>query len=83
MLRNIAKSARVMTRVAAQSRIAAQKPSFIMAQPITRSYYKDNVLMPREYGDGYFMDPTATAERIIRLLGLHDNVNDPSEVTLN
>ena len=39
--------------------------------------------MPREYGDGYMACPIATAERIIRCMGLHDNVNDPSAVTLN
>ena len=83
MLRNIAKSARVMGRVAAHSKAFAQQPKFIMAQPISRSYYKDNVLMPREYGDGYMADPIATAERIVRLLALHDNVNDPSGITLN
>ena len=54
-----------------------------MAQPLSRNYYKNNVLMPREYGDGYMSDPIATAERIIRLLALHDNVNDPSSITLN
>ena len=54
-----------------------------MAQAMSRSYYKDNVLMPREYGDGYMADPIATAERIIRLIALHDNVNDPSGITLS
>ena len=83
MLRNIAKSARVMSRVAVHTNALAKQPRFIMAQPISRSYYKDNVLMPREYGDGYMSDPIATAERIIRLLALHDNVNDPSGITLN
>ena len=39
--------------------------------------------MPREYGSGYMADPTATAERIVRCMGLHDNVNDPSAITLN
>ena len=38
--------------------------------------------MPRVYGDGYFSDPVATAERIVRCLALHDNVNDPSEIAL-
>ena len=45
-----------------------------------RHYYKDNVLMPREYGEGYMVDPVSTAERIIRLLALHDNVIDPSNI---
>jgi acyl carrier protein len=47
-----------------------------------RGYYKDNVLMNREYGDGYMMDPKDAAERVVRLIALHDNVNDPSEVEL-
>ena len=47
-----------------------------------RPYYKDNVLMEREYGDGYMSDPVTTAERVIRLMALHDNVKDPSNMTL-
>jgi len=39
--------------------------------------------MPREYGDGYMQDPTECAERIIRLMCLHDNLTvNPSNVTL-
>ena len=38
--------------------------------------------MPREEGD-YFSDPIAVAERIVRLIALHDNVRDPSAITLN
>jgi hypothetical protein len=41
-----------------------------------RSYYKDNVLMPREQGD-YYADPMDVAERVVRLIALHDNVRDP------
>ena len=38
--------------------------------------------MPREYGDGYMSDPVVTAERIVRLLALHDNVSvNPSDIT--
>lgn len=47
-----------------------------------QGYYKDNVLMPREYGDGYMSDPVATAERVVRCIALHDNVHDPSSITL-
>ena len=53
-----------------------------MGLSATRNYYKDNVLMPREYGDGYFSDPVAVAERVVRLMALHDNVKDPSGITL-
>ena len=54
-----------------------------MGSTMTRSYFQDNVIMERQYGDGYMMDPTSTAERIIRCMALHDNVNDPSAITLN
>ena len=54
----------------------------IMGAPF-RNYYKNNVLMNREYGDGYMSDPIATAERIVRLLALHDNLSVPaSEISL-
>ena len=54
-----------------------------MSKMVTmRSYYKDNVIMEREYGDGYQSDPVSTAERIVRLIALHDNVKDPSNVVL-
>ena len=45
-----------------------------------RTYYKDNVLMERVYGE-YYSDPLATAERIVRIIALHDNVTDPADVT--
>ena len=38
--------------------------------------------MEREYGEGYMADPVDTAERIVRCIALHDNVNDPSNITL-
>merc|ERR1719506_1445039 len=47
-----------------------------------RGYYKDGVLMPREYGSGYMSDPVVTAERVVRCIALHDNVRDPSSITL-
>jgi acyl carrier protein len=46
-----------------------------------RSYYKNNVLMPREQGE-YYADPMDIAERVVRLFALHDNVKDPASVTL-
>lgn len=55
--------------------------ALILSNPI-RPYYKDNVLMPREKGD-YYADPIDVAERVVRLFALHDNVRDPSAVTLN
>ena len=49
----------------------------IVSAPPLRCYYQNNVLMPREYGDGYMSDPIANAERIVRLIALHDNLTVP------
>ena len=38
--------------------------------------------MERDSGE-YFADPIAIAERVVRLIGLHDNVRDPTAITLN
>ena len=46
-----------------------------------RGYYKDNVLMPREQGE-YYADPMDVAERVVRLVALHDNCADPAKVVL-
>jgi acyl carrier protein len=47
-----------------------------------RSYYPDNILMKRVYGD-YYADPMDVGERVVRLFALHDACRDPSNVTLN
>jgi len=47
-----------------------------------RGYYPDNVLMKREKGE-YYSDPLDVAERVVRLIALHDACIDPSSVTLN
>ena len=47
-----------------------------------RFYYPDNVLMTRVEGE-YFSDPVEIAERVVRLMALHDSVKDPSAITLN
>ena len=47
-----------------------------------RFYHPDNVLMTREDGD-YYADPKVVAERVTRLIALHDNVSDVSGITLN
>lgn len=46
-----------------------------------RGYYPDNVLMKREKGE-YYTDPLDVAERVVRLIALHDACKDPSAVTL-
>ena len=62
----------------------ATRPTLFLARPIvyapTRLYFKNNVLMPRASGE-YYADPMHVAERVIRLIALHDNVYDPSSVT--
>ena len=47
-----------------------------------RFYYPGNQLMERETGE-YYADPIAIAERVVRLIGLHDTVRDPAAITLN
>jgi len=47
-----------------------------------RTYYPDNVLMKREKGD-YYSDPVGVAERVVRLIALHDACKDPANVTLS
>ena len=37
--------------------------------------------MTRVYGD-YYTDPMDVTDRVVRILALHDNVNDPSAVTV-
>ena len=75
MLCNIFKTA-----IKARSLLAA--PRLLVSAVPRRSYYPDGQLMQREEGD-YFADPVMVAERIVRLVALHDNVTDPSSVTLN
>lgn len=38
--------------------------------------------MKRKEGD-YFSDPKDIAEKVVRLIAIHDNVKDPSAITLN
>ena len=47
-----------------------------------RTYYPDNVLMKREKGD-YYSDQIDVAERVVRLIALHDACKDPANVTLS
>ena len=76
MLRTVARSG------IARCRVAPKVCNFNFAKIPVRTYFKDNVIMEREYGDGYMADPVSTAERVVRLLALHDNVKDPSAITL-
>ena len=65
------------------SRVALGRPAvFSVVSLPRRFYYPGNQLMERESGD-YFADPIAVAERIVRLIALHDNVRDPSAITLS
>ena len=66
------------SKIATRTQLFAPRV-FTMAS--VRAYYKDNVLMPRAQGD-YYADPMEVAERVVRLIALHDNVKDPSSVTL-
>ena len=57
-------------------------PTFKLVTLPRRFYYPNGQLMQREEGD-YYADPINVAERIVRLIALHDNVRDPAAVTLN
>ncbi len=46
-----------------------------------RGYMPDGVLMKREQGS-YYSDPMEVAERVVRLIALHDACRDPAAVTL-
>ena len=65
------------------ARVTLARPalSVVMTTP-RRFYYPGNQLMERESGD-YYADPIAVAERVVRLIALHDNVRDPASVTLS
>lgn len=47
-----------------------------------RYYFPDGELMKRTEGK-YYSDPREVAERVIRVVGLHDNVKDPSQIRAN
>jgi acyl carrier protein len=69
------------------ARFIARRPQMVIPRAVIlstqyRAYYKDNVLMPREKGE-YYADPMDVAERVVRLIALHDNVRDPASVTLS
>lgn len=57
------------------------RPAFKLCVTPQRFYYPNGQLMSREEG-AYYGDPKDVAERSIRLIALHDNVKDPSAVTL-
>ena len=61
-------------------RLMTMNRALVMATQ--RGYFKDGVLMPREQGE-YYADPMDVAERTVRLIALHDHVNDPSAITLS
>ena len=69
---------RAMARLGQQTLL---RQSMLCTVPL-RTYYKDDVLMERVEGE-YYADPMSVAERVVRLLALHDNVKDPSSITLN
>jgi len=68
-----------MLRLLAKNKLSHSKVMLAISQ---RTYYPDNVLMKREKGE-YYSDPIQVAERVVRLIALHDNCRDPASVTLN
>ena len=71
---------RLSQRAAVSSRLAFGANRIIAMAP-SRTYYLNDVLMPREQGE-YYSDPMDVAERVVRVIALHDNVNDPAKVVL-
>ena len=69
------------TAIRARATFLRPTPLAFTMQP-RRFYHPAGQLMERENGD-YFADPIAIAERVVRLIALHDNVNDPAAVTLS
>lgn len=65
-----------------RSHIILRRAAPLFVQTPRRYYYPNGQLMEREDGD-YYSDPIMVAERIVRLVALHDNVRDPTSVTLN
>eukprot|EP00826_Nyctotherus_ovalis_P005991 TRINITY_DN11374_c0_g1_i2.p2 TRINITY_DN11374_c0_g1~~TRINITY_DN11374_c0_g1_i2.p2 ORF type:complete len:124 (+),score=14.34 TRINITY_DN11374_c0_g1_i2:140-511(+) len=47
----------------------------------SRAYFPERKLMKVREGK-YFIDPDDGAERVIRVIATHDNVKDPSKITL-
>ena len=74
----------MLSRMAARQmmRMRMGTRSLTMMSVAQRGYMEDNKLMPREQGE-YYADPMDVAERTVRLIAMHDNVSDPSAVTLN
>jgi acyl carrier protein len=70
-----------MLRLFNNKAILNSKSLFLRATA-TRAYYKDDVLMPRDQGE-YYSDPMAVAERVVRLIALHDACRDPANVTVS
>ena len=60
--------------------LRVSKP-FMLITP-KRFYWPNDKLMKREEGV-YFNDPKEVAETVCKLFALHDNVKDPSQITLN
>ena len=63
----------MMLRNFNQRNVLAARQLMVISQ---RGYYPDNVLMKREKGE-YYSDPLALAERVVRVIALHDACIDP------
>ena len=73
---------RLTQRYSALSMSQMRSKMTMFAVAPQRGYFKDDALMPREQGE-YYADPMDVAERIVRLIGLHDSCRDPTAVTLS
>lgn len=81
MLSNVLRASFRVRHVLALARPLAVNRSALV-RISNRGYYPGSQLMEREEGD-YYADPVAVAERVVRLIALHDNVRDPASIVLS
>ena len=59
----------------------SQKVPLVSCTP-QRTYFPIRKLM-KARGGKYYLDPDNGAERIVRVIGIHEHVKDPTKITLN
>ena len=83
MFSQLFKSTILRSNVSQPSLNKSMMKMMLMSQQPRRFYMPNgSQLMEREEGD-YYSDPVNVAERVVRLIALHDNVRDPAAVKLN
>ena len=70
-----------MLRMLNKRSMLASQNLFLRSTSV-RTYYPDNVLMPREKGE-FYNDPMAMAESVCRIIAMHDACRDPANITVS